>query len=83
MSTATKTTYFYERWRALAAGVLEAAATIFLLLIAVRHYEAGLWAKALIAGGGSFGLVLAPWIAPIRERFQLNNHPPRRAQRYG
>jgi MFS family permease len=62
LSTATKTTYFYERWRALAAGVLEAAATIFLLLIAVRHYNAGVWAKALIAGGGSFGLVLAPWV---------------------
>src|SRR6266436_921659 len=58
----TQITYRYEKWRALAAGVLEAAATIFLLLIAVRWYEAGPLAKALVAGGGSVGLLLAPWL---------------------
>src|SRR6266404_1710701 len=58
----TATTYYYERWRALAAGVMEAAATIFLLLIAVRWYEAGPFSKALVAGGGSLGLLLAPWL---------------------
>src|SRR5437773_1298687 len=55
-------TYRYERWRALAAGVIEAAATIFLLLIAVRWYQAGPLAKALVAGGGSLGLLLTPWL---------------------
>jgi len=55
-------TYRYERRRAFGAGVLEAAATIFLLLIAVRWYEAGPLAKALVAGGGSVGLLLAPWL---------------------
>lgn len=32
----TLTTYRFERWRALSTGVLEAAGTVFLLLIAVR-----------------------------------------------
>ena len=58
----TAITYRYERWRALAAGVIEAAGTIFLLLIAVRCFHAGPFAKALIAGGGSLGLILAPWV---------------------
>jgi MFS family permease len=57
----TEITYRYERWRALASGVLEAAGTVFLLLIAVKHYHAGPLAKAMIAGGGSVGLMLAPW----------------------
>jgi MFS family permease len=58
----TQKTYLYERWRAPSAGVIEAAATIFLLLIAVRFYNAGSVAKALVAGGGSLGLLLAPWL---------------------
>jgi hypothetical protein len=58
----TATTYFYERWRSVAAGILEAAATIFLLLIAVRYFNAGPLAKAMVAGGGSLGLLLAPWV---------------------
>jgi MFS family permease len=55
-------TYFYERWRALSAGILETAGTTFLLLIAVRQYHAPPLAKALVAAGGSAGLMLAPWI---------------------
>jgi MFS family permease len=58
----TRSTYYYEKWRAPAAGILEAAATLFLLLIAVRWYNAGPYAKALVAGGGSVGLLLAPWL---------------------
>jgi MFS family permease len=58
----TRITYRYEKWRALAAGILEAASSIFLLLIAVRWYKAGPYAKALVAGGGSVGLLLAPWL---------------------
>jgi MFS family permease len=61
-SDVTRITYRYEKRRALAAGILEAAATIFLLLIAVRWYDAGAYAKALVAGGGSVGLLLAPWL---------------------
>jgi hypothetical protein len=58
----TQITYRYEKWRALTAGILEAAATLFLLLIAVRWYEAGPYSKALVAGGGSAGLLLGPWL---------------------
>jgi len=58
----TAQTYRYERWRALATGMLESAASTFLLLIAVRWFHAGSLAKALVAGGGSFGLMLGPWL---------------------
>ena len=58
----TAQTYRYERWRALAAGIIESAGGTFLLLIAVRWFHAGAVAKALIAGGGSFGLMLGPWL---------------------
>jgi MFS family permease len=58
----TAATYLYERLRAPAAGILEAGATAFLLLIAVRYYGAGATAKGLVAGGGSLGLLLAPWL---------------------
>ncbi|HSU55396.1 MAG TPA: MFS transporter, partial [Candidatus Dormibacteraeota bacterium] len=52
----------------IAAGINEAAATLFLLLIAVRAYEAGPLAKALVAGGGSVGLLLAPWLVRTVEQ---------------
>ncbi len=58
----TAITYRYECWRAVPAGVIEAAGTVFLLLIAVRHYQAGPLAKAMVAGGGSLGLIVAPWV---------------------
>jgi MFS family permease len=53
-------TFRYEKWRAVSTGILETAGTTFLLLIAVRHFEAGATAKALIATGGSLGLLLSP-----------------------
>lgn len=56
----TAITYRYERWRAVTNGVLEAGATTFLLLIAVKWFEAGATAKALVACGGSAGLLLTP-----------------------
>ena len=46
--------------RAVVTGILETAPTTFLLLIAVRWFETGPTAKALLAGGGSFGLFLTP-----------------------
>jgi MFS family permease len=58
----TALTFRYERWRAISSGILETAGGTFLLLIAVRHFEAGALAKALVAGGGSFGLMLGPWL---------------------
>ena len=61
----TERTYYYELWRAGSAGVLETAGTTFLLLIAVRFYEAGPMAKALVAAGGSFGLMLSPLVVSL------------------
>jgi MFS family permease len=58
----TTLTYRYERWRALSAGVLETAGSTFLLLIAVRWFQAGAFAKAGVAAGGSVGLMLAPLV---------------------
>ena len=60
--TDTELTYRCERWRAVASGILETAGTTFLLLIAVRWFDAGATAKALVAGGGSLGLVLTPLV---------------------
>ncbi len=64
----TTTTFRYERWRAVASGILETAATTFLLLIAVRHFEAGAIAKGLIASGGSVGLMLGPLVVSFVAR---------------
>ncbi len=64
----TLITYHCERWRALSAGILETAGTTFLLLIAVRAFEAGATAKALVAGGGSIGFIFAPWVVTLVER---------------
>jgi MFS family permease len=53
-------TYRLELRRAAANGILESAGSTFLLLIAVRHFHAGATAKALVAAGGSVGLMLTP-----------------------
>lgn len=58
----TAQTYRFERGRAISSGILETAGNTFLLLIAVRWFEAGALAKAMVAGGGSFGLMLGPWL---------------------
>jgi MFS family permease len=58
-SAPTATTYFYERLRAPAAGIIETAGQTFLLLIAVRVLSAGPTAKALIAGSTSVGFILS------------------------
>lgn len=56
----TKVTYRWERRKAVALGILESAGATFLLLIAVRWYQTGAAAKALVASGGSVGLLLSP-----------------------
>src|SRR5438874_118183 len=72
----TRITYLYERWRAPAAGIIETAAVLFLLLIAVKHYHAGAISKGLVAGGGSLGLLLAPWLV---QRVECARIPVNRA----
>src|SRR5262245_43806711 len=61
----TQITYRYERWRAVAAGILETAGSTFLLLIAVSFFETGALAKGLIAGGGSVGLIMSPLVVTL------------------
>ncbi|MBI3879449.1 MAG: MFS transporter [Verrucomicrobia bacterium] len=56
----TQITYRYERLRAVTAGVLESAGASFLLLIALRWFEAGATIKGIVAGGASTGLLLSP-----------------------
>jgi hypothetical protein len=53
-------TYRHERMRAVSTGVLETAGATFLQLIALRWFDAAPWGKAVIVGGGSFGLLLSP-----------------------
>jgi hypothetical protein len=61
-------TYRLERWRAVAAGILETASSTFLLLIAVRYFEAGAIAKGLVASAGSAGLMLSPAVVSFVAR---------------
>jgi MFS family permease len=58
----TQITYRCEQLRAVASGILETAGNTFLLLIAVRQLHAGATAKALVAGGGSLGLMFSPLV---------------------
>lgn len=51
-------TYFFERIRAVFAGALEPAFGTFLLLIAVRHFQASPSEKAWLVAGPSMGLML-------------------------
>ncbi len=53
-------TFRLDCGRMLCTGVLESAANTFLLLIAVRNLDAGAFAKAMVAAGGSAGLLMSP-----------------------
>jgi MFS family permease len=61
-TTTTARTYRYERLRAVASGIAETASTTFLLLIAVRWFDAGPLAKGLIAAGSGLGYLIAPLV---------------------
>lgn len=58
-------TFRLEMRRAAATGILETAATTFLLLIAVSHFQAGATAKALLVAGGPLGLLLGPLVVSV------------------
>jgi predicted MFS family arabinose efflux permease len=66
----TAATYRYESLRAIASGIAETASTTFLLLIAVRWFDAGPLAKGLIAGGSGLGYLVSPlvvsWVEAAR-----------------
>ena len=58
----TQLTFRYEALRAIASGIVETASTTFLVLIAVRWFEAGPLAKGLVASGAGLGYVISPVI---------------------
>jgi len=57
-----QSTFLWEKFRALWSGILETAGTTFLLLIAVKQFQAGPNAKAAVAAGGNAGLLLTPMV---------------------
>ncbi len=65
-----KTTFFYERWRAVAMGILETAGTTFLMLIALRFYRASSEIKAMVYGGGAMGLLISPFIVSFVQKMR-------------
>jgi MFS family permease len=56
----TTTTFRFELWRAVTAGIIETAGSTFLLLIALRWFHAGALVKGLVAASGSLGLLCSP-----------------------
>jgi MFS family permease len=60
-------TFQQERKRAVAQGVLETAASTFLMLIAIKWYHAGFIAKSLLASSANSGMILSvlvvTWVA--------------------
>ncbi len=66
----TRLTFRRDCWRMLAVGVLESAGHTFLLLIAVLHFQAGAIPKALIAAGGSVGLLFSPVVVHLVARWR-------------
>ncbi len=64
-------TFHFERYRAVALGISETASATFLMLIAVRWFEAGATCKALLACANSAGFLLAPFVVSFVERKQL------------
>jgi MFS family permease len=67
----TELTYRYERNRAVTSGILETAGSTFMLLIAVRWFHAGAMSKALLAAGGSLGLLATPLVVKAVEAARL------------
>ncbi len=66
----TRRTYRYELLRAISQGVIETGPTTFLLLIAVQAFAAEPMTKALVAAGGSVGLLLTPVTVSVVSRIR-------------
>lgn len=63
LTDARRRTFRLDCRRAVSNGILETAASTFLLLIAVRYFHAGSTAKGLIACASSIGFVASPaWV---------------------
>ncbi len=66
-------TFVLERTRAIASGVLDTAAGTFLLLIAVKAFEADAVAKGFLAAGGSAGLLISLFVPVVVAHAGLSN----------
>ena len=70
MNAVARLTYQFDRLRSMPFGVLDTAASTFLLLVAVQAYQAGAIEKALIAAGGNVGMLTAPLVVQTVERMR-------------
>jgi MFS family permease len=61
-------TFHYELCRAVTSGILGTASSTFLLVIAVSHFQAGDYSKAVIAAGLNYGLLLSPLLVFVVAR---------------
>lgn len=61
MRTKSEETYFYDRLRHISLGINDTAVSTFLLLIAVRFFEAPNIFKSLIAASPAIGFIAAPF----------------------
>lgn len=64
----TERTYFWEKCRAISSGILDTSGSAFLLLIAVRYFQAGAFAKGILAAAVNFGLLLSPIVLTLTIR---------------
>jgi hypothetical protein len=67
----TPITFRYECLRAFAAGIIETAGGTFLLLVAVRFFEAGTIAKSCVVSGAGLGFVLSPAVVARVEQLRM------------
>ncbi|MEO7191554.1 MAG: MFS transporter [Vicinamibacterales bacterium] len=73
MATGDRTaqTYRYECYRSVASGILETANTTFLLIIAVRWFQAGALAKGCVAAGLGVGYLATPLVVALVESARM------------
>jgi hypothetical protein len=67
----TDLTFRYEAYRAIATGIVETASATFLLMIAVRWFEAGAFAKGCVAAGSGLGYLLSPGVVSLVQHLRL------------
>lgn len=67
MTPLTRATFRYDCLRAVSSGVIDSAASTFLLLIAVKSLQVDSVSKSLIAAGGNLGLLLTLWLTSAAE----------------
>ncbi|MEM9398628.1 MAG: MFS transporter [Verrucomicrobiota bacterium] len=64
-------TFYYDRWRALCAGIIETMPSSFILIIAIRYFDADDAIQGLLATTWAFGLLLSPFSVAMIRRFHL------------